>query len=404
MKKLIFLGSYPPPYGGIASHLYVLLPELVKRGYEVVSITPSTKSVVKSDGRMRNRYVNIRRYFAGNCLRIVADMVRHVGMRCDLSLREYARSTTLAEIIRDISESENADVLFVYSIDYGYAIPLLKKMLGERCRIALMIFGAFYREPENYVRHARYIKSVFDASDVIMSSSEHCARSVERVFGYNHSVRTVYIGVDENEYSPLRVRKSVRDELNLPERAVVAMFFGRMIRHMGMDFVMRCAPRILQLDEHVHLLIAGAYGDMSTEVRMLEKNESRVRCCIDVPSGRKPDYYAACDILIAPTMDRQACMGVAIKEAMASGKPVVASTSGGIPEAVRDGVNGFLVPIRNGEVDEDVFIDRLRMLVADAELRKTMGQKGRELTIRMFSNAETTKRYLDIIKGFALSA
>jgi glycosyltransferase involved in cell wall biosynthesis len=90
-------------------------------------------------------------------------------------------------------------------------------------------------------------------------------------------------------------------------------------------------------------------------------------------------------------------MGVSIKEAMACGKPVIASTSGGIPEAVEDGINGYLIPIENGRMKDNVFLDRARNLYNESSLRKKMGDKGREIVIEKFTNEKTVKRYLDII-------
>ena len=51
-------------------------------------------------------------------------------------------------------------------------------------------------------------------------------------------------------------------------------------------------------------------------------------------------------------------MGVSIKEAMACGKPMIASASGGIPEAVEDGVNGFVIPFSEGKLNERIFLEK----------------------------------------------
>ena len=60
-------------------------------------------------------------------------------------------------------------------------------------------------------------------------------------------------------------------------------------------------------------------------------------------------------------------------EALASGRPVVATRVGGVPDVVRDGVDGFLV--EPGDVD--AMADRLASLAGDSELRRRMGEAGR---------------------------
>ena len=61
-------------------------------------------------------------------------------------------------------------------------------------------------------------------------------------------------------------------------------------------------------------------------------------------------------------------------EALASGCPVVATSVGGVPDVVREGVDGFLVPAG----DVEALAERLARLAADPELRARMGEAGRE--------------------------
>src|SRR5208282_2598027 len=55
-------------------------------------------------------------------------------------------------------------------------------------------------------------------------------------------------------------------------------------------------------------------------------------------------YYAASDLVVVPSIDMSEGFGLTLLEANASGRPCVASDTGGIPEVIRDGFNGFLVP------------------------------------------------------------
>lgn len=77
-------------------------------------------------------------------------------------------------------------------------------------------------------------------------------------------------------------------------------------------------------------------------------------------------------------------LGLSALEAMAAGRPVVASAAGGLPELVKDGRTGFLVPV--GAVD--ALIDRLGRLLEDEELRTRMGDAGRERARDRFSVTE----------------
>ena len=72
---------------------------------------------------------------------------------------------------------------------------------------------------------------------------------------------------------------------------------------------------------------------------------------------------------------------MSVIEALAAGRPAVATRVGGVPDVVRDGVDGFLADVG----DVDVLADRLAELAADPERRAAMGAAGRERVIRRYA-------------------
>jgi len=90
-------------------------------------------------------------------------------------------------------------------------------------------------------------------------------------------------------------------------------------------------------------------------------------------------YYAAFDALVLPS--RNEGTPVSAIEALAAGRPVVANRVGGVPDVVRDGVDGFLV--EPGDVGE--LAERLALLARDRELREQMGAAGRERVVSRYS-------------------
>jgi glycosyltransferase involved in cell wall biosynthesis len=94
----------------------------------------------------------------------------------------------------------------------------------------------------------------------------------------------------------------------------------------------------------------------------------------------------AFDIFVLPS--RNEGMGRVIVEAMAAGKPVVASNVGGIPDLVRDGVNGYLVPSE----DSVALAGAMARLLKDPDRGKAMGSAGREM-----AKAYTVEKMVDKI-------
>jgi glycosyltransferase involved in cell wall biosynthesis len=91
------------------------------------------------------------------------------------------------------------------------------------------------------------------------------------------------------------------------------------------------------------------------------------------------DWYAAFDAFVLPSANEGT--PVSAIEALAAGRPVVASRVGGVPDVVRDGQDGFLV--ESGDVE--ALADRLAELAADAELRRRMGDAGRERVLGRYA-------------------
>jgi glycosyltransferase involved in cell wall biosynthesis len=98
-----------------------------------------------------------------------------------------------------------------------------------------------------------------------------------------------------------------------------------------------------------------------------------------IPSNQKPHYFAESDIVVIPSL--QEAFGLVVSEAMASGKPVVGSRVGGIPDQIIDGYNGFLVQPKNPlEIAEKIL-----WLTDNPSVAKHMGRRGRDMVERKFN-------------------
>ncbi|MBI4507924.1 MAG: glycosyltransferase family 4 protein, partial [Chloroflexi bacterium] len=102
-------------------------------------------------------------------------------------------------------------------------------------------------------------------------------------------------------------------------------------------------------------------------------------------------YYRACDVFVMPSIKEG--FGIVFLEAMAFGKPVVGGNHGGTPEAVQDGVTGFLVQYG----DESALADRLSLLLRDAELRARMGEAGRRHVAAQYTFGHFSERLTGVL-------
>ncbi|HEV2387550.1 MAG TPA: glycosyltransferase family 4 protein [Candidatus Acidoferrales bacterium] len=146
----------------------------------------------------------------------------------------------------------------------------------------------------------------------------------------------------------------------------------------GIDNVIRVLPQLLRSFPNLYHVIVGggdaqpAYEELTADCGVRE----RVFFCGELPVGSLRGYYDAADIFVMPS--RQEGFGIVYLEAMAAGKPIVAAASGGSTEVVDDGQTGFLVDY----ADAAALANRLLRLLADADLRRRMGEEGRRKVVK----------------------
>ena len=95
-------------------------------------------------------------------------------------------------------------------------------------------------------------------------------------------------------------------------------------------------------------------------------------------------------------------MGVSIKEAMASGRPVIATRCGGIPEAVIENETGFLIETTDetGKANRSELVEKMCLLLESPELVETMGVRARQRAEELFDNETAAKKILSVFDNF----
>ncbi|MCZ6726083.1 MAG: glycosyltransferase [Acidobacteria bacterium] len=201
-------------------------------------------------------------------------------------------------------------------------------------------------------------------------------------------------GVDVELFSPDPARREVwRRRLGIPADAVLALSVGRMVSKKGYQVLLPLLPELLAAHDKLHVVLAGA-GDLLDEFRrQTEAWSGRVHLPGIVLRDTLPDLYRAADVFVLPAVhDAKGNVdGLpnVILEAMASGLPVVASGISGIPLAITDGVEGRLVKERDGAQLAGV----LGAVVADAEVRRAMGQAARRKAVAELTWRVVAARY-----------
>lgn len=167
---------------------------------------------------------------------------------------------------------------------------------------------------------------------------------------------------------------------------------GRLTRWKGQHIFLRAAATVLQRYPITRFQIIGSpmFGEEAyeAEIRALAKSLG-IEANVDFLGFRSdvPELIAKLDLLVHASITGEP-FGQVVIEGMNAGKPVVATNGGGVPEIVRDGVTGLLVPMG----DAEAMAEAILRLLADPELALAMGRAGRARLLREFTIERTANQ------------
>jgi glycosyltransferase involved in cell wall biosynthesis len=192
------------------------------------------------------------------------------------------------------------------------------------------------------------------------------------VYPQNKLVK-IHSGVDIDKFkkAPASMVEKKR-ALGLPQKGLVVGYIGWLLPIKGPMYLLKAIKDVWTEHKDLILVYIGK-GDLDVELRS-EALKASAKGKVNFLGWRKDihEILPLFDILVLPSLNEG--MGRVLVEAMAAGKPVVASNVGGIPDLVKHNLNGLLVP----PGDEKALAAAIRQLINDPEKAKMMGQCGRE--------------------------
>lgn len=183
--------------------------------------------------------------------------------------------------------------------------------------------------------------------------------------------------------------------LPLPKGSLVIGFAGRLETRKGVLDLLEAWPAVAQAEPRAQLVLVGR-GALEEEVHALANRLERVTFL-----GYRDDVAALLkrfDIVAIPS--HWEGFGLVAAEALAAGKPVVASNASSLPEIVRDQQEGLLVPPR----DTSALSQALLRLLREPELRQRLGQAGHRRAQECFSHERMIEEYEVLLERLARPA
>jgi len=369
--KILYIAT-AAEFGGVSRHILWLAEYLISQGHQVGFVTAPEPRLLKQAQQLGVELFP-NPYF-----------VRPVQLHNDVR--------ALWPVFQAIRKF-NPDLVSAHSTKAGYAARLACAIL--RKPVIFTAHGWAFTEGRSMWK--RRLLALAERLAAKVTAKIICVSEHDRQLALKFKVAppekltVIHNGIDPRPFEGVG-GFSVRKEFSLTDYPVLTMV-GRLAPPKDFFTLLKAFKRV---EDKAKLLIVGG-GELYSEIqRFVREKGLNGRVILTGEREDIPEILTASDIFVLAT--NWEGLPRSIIEAMMVGLPVVATEVGGVPELVENEVTGFLIPPR----DPDALAEVLQRLIADSELRRRMGQAGREKALKEFTLRrmikETERVYIKVKK------
>ena len=189
---------------------------------------------------------------------------------------------------------------------------------------------------------------------------------------------------------------TLREEIGLPPASRLVGVVGRLVNMKGQEVFIRAAVTLARQFDDLFFVLVGDGDDRPRYETLVD--ELRLRDRVIFLGWRRdvPSVLGNFDVVVLPTVNDFEGTPLAVIEALAANRPVVATDVGGVSEVIRDGETGLLVPVR----DEGAIVRAVAAMLSNSAQASEMAERGRHLVSQRYREAdmisETEKYYREL--------
>lgn len=376
--------AFPPIIGGVETHLVMLLPELVRRGHEVFLLTGSAEGA-KSEERFKK-------------VKVFREPIMNLNWLAKRGL--VGIEDEVRKVISNFLDKARPHIVHAHNIHYfskAHAI-ILEEEVKEKRKIPLVLTAHNSWDDVLFLELTKKI-----CWDHIIAVSFYIKKELMGVGVTSEKITTIHHGVDIKRFRPGRKKDYSGKLAHLKDKRVI-FHPARLGLAKGCDISVKAMRLVVDKFPEAVLVLAGSKNiidweftqqkDIAFIVNLINHLGLKENVFIDMFTlDEMIRLYTIAEICLYPSTVGEP-FGLTMLESLASARPMIVTNSGGMPEIIQDGINGYIVPVR----DYESLASRIILLMDNEPLRLRIGSTGRKLAELRFTKEVMTENNLMIYK------
>ncbi|MEE8328372.1 MAG: glycosyltransferase family 4 protein [Thermodesulfovibrionia bacterium] len=377
--------GFPPIIGGVETHLTILLPELVKRRHKVALLTGAVK-VEKAE----DTYKGVAVY------------------RTPLLDLNWLVKRGLEALEEEITETYKAfldkikpDIIHVHNMHYFSEIHIkILEGISSQKGVPLILTAHNVWDDILFLKLTREINWTH-----IIAVSHYIKKELMGVGCEERKITVIHHGIDTDIFHPdIKPANILKKFPGLKNKRII-FHPARMGLAKGCDVSIKAINLVKKRFPEVLLVMAGNKNiidwelsqekDIAYFIELVKTFDLKKHVFIDFYSLKEmPAFYSLADICVYPSTSLEP-FGLTLLESLSSGKPIIVTNTGGMPEVIMDDVNGYVIKVK----DFEILASRIEYLLAEPGVRKRLGCTGRRAVCTHYTKEIMTKSCLEIYKS-----
>jgi phosphatidylinositol alpha-1,6-mannosyltransferase len=336
-------------------------------------------------GGIANYYTNLAYHWPTSEQLFILNNNNHELLR-RRGLFKWTKS--ISKLYHYIKKNKIDYVIVGHILPLGIAMYLVSKILKTRYTVILHGMDFSYATRNFWKRMISRI--ILKSADKIVSANSYTAKLCSDFLKNYSKISVVNPGAKDFSNFNEELVGEIKIKNNLQNHQII-FSLGRLVKRKGFDYVIRALKNIIKKnpDSNIIYLIAGRGPELEYLKKIAYDNfgdnwEKYINFIGEISEAEKWALLSLCDIFVMPSRNINGDFegfGIVYLEANLAKKPVIAGNSGGVGDAVENGVNGLLVDSEN--IDE--ISEAILYLLENKEKRLKMGEWGRDRALLKFN-------------------